>query len=84
MPSYSFKCEDCNTIFDITCKISEMRNQHCLHCNSTNYSSFHHAVQIGDSVRLGVKTIDGGFREVLSKIASNNYKSNLADKLSRR
>lgn len=39
---------------------------------------------LGDPVRLGIRTADGGFKEVLSKIAENNYKSNLADKLSRR
>lgn len=38
----------------------------------------------GDPVRLGITKPDGGFREVLSKIAENNYKSNLTDKLSRR
>ena len=42
------------------------------------------APALGDSVRLGVTKPDGGFNEVLSKIHSNNYKSNLADKLSRR
>jgi hypothetical protein len=38
---------------------------------------------IGDPVRLGITTTDSGFKEVLSKIAENNYKSNLRDKLSR-
>lgn len=42
------------------------------------------APSLGDSVRLGVRRPDGGFNEVLSKIASNNYRSNLADKLSRK
>lgn len=39
---------------------------------------------IGDPVRLGIRRTDDGFREVLSKIGQNNYKSNLASKLSRR
>lgn len=39
---------------------------------------------MGDSVRLGIRRPDTGFQEVLSKIASANYKSNLTDKLSRR
>jgi hypothetical protein len=38
----------------------------------------------GDPVRLGVRRTDDGFREVLSKIHGNTYKSNLADKLSRK
>jgi hypothetical protein len=39
---------------------------------------------MGDSVRLGIRKNDDGFREVVSKIASANYKSNLADRLSRK
>lgn len=39
---------------------------------------------IGDPVRLGLRRTDDGFREVLSKISSSNYKSNLSNKLSRR
>lgn len=39
---------------------------------------------MGDPVRLGIIRPDSGFQEVLSKIASANYKSNLTDKLSRR
>jgi hypothetical protein len=39
---------------------------------------------LGDPVRLGIRTVDNGFREVLHKIGSNNgRKSNLRDKLSR-
>lgn len=41
------------------------------------------APSMGDPVRLGVRKHDDGFREVLSKIGSANYKSNLRDKLSR-
>lgn len=37
-----------------------------------------------DPVRIGVRTVDNGFREVLSKIHASQPKSNLADKLSRR
>lgn len=39
---------------------------------------------MGDSVRLGIRKNDDGFREVVSKIAKANYKSNLADRLSRK
>lgn len=42
------------------------------------------AAAMGDPVRLGIRTHDDGFREVLSKIGRNNYKSNLGNKLSRR
>lgn len=39
---------------------------------------------LGDPVRLGITRTDDGFKEVLSKINSANYKSNLGSKLSRR
>ena len=42
------------------------------------------APAMGDSVRLGIRKPDEGFREVLSKISAANYKSNLSDKLSRK
>ncbi len=42
------------------------------------------APMLGDSVRLGIRKPDDGFREVLSRIAKSNYKSNLSDKLSRK
>ena len=62
-----------------------MKEQECPQCHSKNYATHHTGKQsLIDPVRLGVKSIDGGFREVLSKIASANYKSNLTDKLSRR
>jgi hypothetical protein len=41
------------------------------------------APPIGDPVRLGVRTLPGDFKEVLSRISERNYKSNLKDKLSR-
>lgn len=41
------------------------------------------APAMGDSVRLGIRKNDDGFREVLSKINASNYRSNLKDKLSR-
>jgi len=85
MPSYSFKCSNCETIFDIHCSISQRIEQECPECKSKSYETYHRGGNaLIDPVRLGIKTIDGGFREVLSKIASNNYKSNLPDKLSRR
>tara|TARA_R110000868_G_scaffold50628_1_gene161521 strand:- start:316 stop:567 length:252 start_codon:yes stop_codon:yes gene_type:complete len=42
------------------------------------------AAAMGDSVRLGIRKPDNGFQEVLSKIHSANYRSNLASKLSRK
>lgn len=85
MPRYDFKCDDCAEVFEVTCKVSEREEQHCPKCSSKNYHThFSTGVPIGDPVRLGVRGLDNGFKEVLSKIAGNNYRSNLADKLSRK
>jgi len=86
MPFYTFKCNDCNEIFDVSCLISERHEQHCPKCESKSYE-YHHTIPLamGDPVRLGIKRIDDGFREVLSKIGNNNgRRANLTDKLSRR
>ena len=85
MPVYNFKCSDCQEEFEVTCRMNERTQQHCPACNSSNYE--HHFTTpppLGDPVRLGVRTIDGGFREVLSRIGSANYKSDLSAKLSRK
>ena len=85
MPSYTLKCNDCETLFDVMCRYDARPEQQCTSCKSTNHENLiTGAPALGDSVRLGVTKPDGGFNEVLSKIHSQNYKSNLADKLSRR
>lgn len=84
LPVYNFKCNDCGELFETVCKISEMKSQKCDKCGSINYEVHHSGNQpLIDPVRLGVRRIDDGFREVLSKIHNNNYKSNLGAKLSR-
>jgi putative FmdB family regulatory protein len=85
MPFYDLKCSDCSNIFEVICKFSDKENQQCPSCKSINHESHHTAMQLGDPVRLGVRTIDNGFREVLSRIGeSNGRQANLKDKLSRR
>ena len=52
--------------------------------NNPHLERYHEPGQgpaLGDPVRLGIRTIDNGFREVLSKIHNSQPKSNLADKL---
>lgn len=84
MPTYDFKCKSCEKVFSVICRISERGNQKCPECASSEYEAhFEETPSFGDPVRLGVRTIDNGFREVLSKINQNNYKSNLKGKLSR-
>jgi putative FmdB family regulatory protein len=85
MPLYDFKCSDCDTVFDVMCKISERESQACPSCGSKNYQAHHIGMApLGDAVRLGVRSVDNGFREVLSRINSaNGRQANLKDKLSR-
>jgi len=86
MPMYSFKCNDCSEVFDVICSISNRDQQECPKCLSKNYESHHTSpLSVGDPVRLGVRRIDDGFREVLSKVNSaHGRRANLAEKLSRR
>lgn len=84
MPRYTFLNSETNQVeehyFGITHYDDFIRD-------NPHLQRFHEpgqAANLGDSVRLGIRTHDNGFREVLSKIAQNNYKSNLSNKLSRR
>jgi putative FmdB family regulatory protein len=71
MPIYRMQCNDCETQFEILCKISEMENPHqCTKCESTNWTRQITAPMICDPVRVGVRKMDTGFREVLQKIHS--------------
>lgn len=85
MPTYSFMCDACENEFEVICRMSERENQTCPKCGSTHYHShFTSPLPIGDPVRLGVRSMDGGFREVLSRIGRANPRSNLGSKLSRK
>jgi len=82
---YEFNCDDCNTVFSVHCSMADRTNPHeCTNCKSTNnHQVILGAPALGDSVRLGVRRTDDGFKEVLSKVSEKTYKSNLRDKLSR-
>lgn len=85
MPFYDLKCSECDTIFEVFCKFSDREDQQCPSCKSTKHETHHSQLMIGDPVRLGVRKIDDGFREVLSRIGnSNGIRANLTDKLSRK
>jgi hypothetical protein len=55
----------------------------CTSCESYSVQLQIGTPGVGDSVRLGIRTVDNGFREVLSKIHESQPKSNLKNKLSR-
>jgi putative FmdB family regulatory protein len=70
MPTYEYRCKDCETEFTKFCKISEREEQkECPECHSLNSEKYIGvAPSIGDAVRLGITKLDVGFKEVLQKI----------------
>ena len=80
MPTYTFRNKDTEEVFD---KIMSWNSREEYLKENLNLEVIIGAPAMGDSVRLGIKKPDQGFNEVLSKIHAANYKSNLADKLSR-
>lgn len=81
MPTYTFRNNDTGEIFD---KIMTWDNRQIYLEQNPSLEVIIGAPAMGDPVRLGIRKNDDGFREVLSKIGSANYKSNLSSKLSRR
>ena len=80
MPTYTFRDKNTDEIFD---KIMSWDARQKYLEENPNLEVVMGAPAMGDSVRLGIRRNDDGFREVLSKISKANYKSNLKDKLSR-
>lgn len=80
MPTYRFRDKDTGQEFDQFMSISAKED---FLKSNVNYEQVIQGAMLGDSVRLGVRTNDNGFKEVLSRINSANPRSNLKDKLSR-
>jgi len=86
MPLYDYRCSTCDNSFTRISNIStrdDPENESCEKCEQKTIKRQIGAPALGDSVRLGLRTHDDGFREVLSKIAEKVPKSNMRDKLSR-
>jgi len=81
MPTYTFRNKDTEEIYD---KIMSWNSREEYLKENLNLEVIMGAPAMGDSVRLGIRKPDQGFNEVLSKIHAANYRSNLADKLSRK
>jgi len=80
MPTYTFRNKDTDEVFD---KLMSWDDRQKYLEENSNLEVIIGAPAMGDSVRLGIRRTDDGFKEVLSKIGAANYKSNLKDKLSR-
>lgn len=81
MPTYNFRNKETGEILEKWLSIRERDS--FLIDNPEMEPVIVDAPMLGDSVRLGLRKPDDGFREVLHKIADRNPKSNLKDKLSR-
>jgi hypothetical protein len=84
MPTYTFLNKESNEVERHTLRMSEYDNFMNTNLNLERYHEPGYSATIGDSVRLGIRKPDEGFREVLSKIHAANYRSNLSNKLSRK
>lgn len=81
MPTYTFRNVETGEVFD---KLMSWNDRQVYLEQNPTLEVIMGAPATGDPVRLGVRRNDDGFREVLSKIGSANYKSNLSSKLSRK
>jgi len=85
MPFYDYKCNSCENTYPKRSCIAERNDKKiCPSCSSDDSQLILlGSPSIGDPVRLGVRKVDDGFREVLSKVHEKTYGSNLNTKLSR-
>lgn len=72
MPLYDFQCTECETVFEVSCKIADKANPRpCPNCGSFKTESrIFSAPRSGDSIALGLNQHQRGFKEVLNKIHS--------------
>ena len=70
MPLYDYQCNECNTVFPVSCKISERNDpRKCTSCSSDDTQlTILSAPKIGDSIALGLNQHQRAFKEVLNKI----------------
>jgi putative FmdB family regulatory protein len=81
MPNYEYECEKCKHYFEFFTTIEKMlqpESEACPECSELCVKKvMFTAPAMGDSVRLGIRRPDGGFKEVLQKIHQNVPGSNL-------
>lgn len=76
MPTYAFRNKETGELFDQSMKMAELDG--FLEQNPT-LERYHDgiAAPIGDPVRLGIRKLDGGMKEVLQRIKSANRRSTI-------
>lgn len=68
MPTYTFKNKETQEVFEVFMKISELDAYKASHPElETQLQS----LPLGDPIRLGLRHVPDGFREVMRNIANN-------------
>jgi putative FmdB family regulatory protein len=81
MPTWDKKCNDCDALFEVRCRIAEKEEiKECPHCGGTDSTYMLSTPTLSrHSERLMTHKADtGGFGQVLDKIKERNPRSNLA------
>lgn len=74
MANYTFLNKETNEEFDISMPISELDSYKEANPHVQQLLT---GMRLGDPTRLGLRKPDAGFRDVLKKIKSSHYKSNV-------
>lgn len=74
MPSYDFKCLQCETTFPVLCSISSRTEpKECPNCKCMETQQvILGAPSMGDSVRLGLQKPSQEFRQLMKSIKDRN------------
>ena len=71
MPLYDFQCNDCQSVFEISCKIIDLKNtiHTCPNCSSQSTAQRIFSPPLrAESHRLGLNTRQKEFKDVLNRI----------------
>ena len=80
MPVYTRKCNECDELFDVTCRIADKETtvHECPYCGATDGEyQISSPMFASRSDRLMGKDSDTGFKEVLQKIQSRHPRTEI-------
>ncbi len=83
MPAYDYRCSGCGHTFEMNTSISnrdKLTKKPCPKCKNKKMHRVMSAPSIGDSVKMGIKKVDNGFKEVMSKIKQHHPRHNIKDR----
>jgi hypothetical protein len=76
VPTYQFRATDTGEIFEAYMRMSELDGYLEQNPNVQRYYDGQ-AASIGDPVRLGLRKVDGGFKDILKRIKKNHHGSTI-------